>query len=120
PGALRAALTRLRAHLAGVTPALPEVAATLALGRRAFDCRAAVVATDPAGAIAALDELLHADSRIAGPAGRLRDLAADWVAGRDVDWAALHPDEGARRTGLPGYPFQRRRYWIDPVQKGAR
>ncbi|MEU4717887.1 beta-ketoacyl synthase N-terminal-like domain-containing protein, partial [Micromonospora purpureochromogenes] len=120
PGALRAALTRLRCHLAGAAPALPEVAATLALGRRAFDCRAAVVATDPASAVAALDELLHADTRIAGPANRLRDLAADWVAGGDVDWAALHPGEGVRRTGLPGYPFQRRRYWIDPVQKGAR
>ncbi|MGN9894490.1 AMP-binding protein [Micromonospora sp. L31] len=120
PGALRAALTRLRAHLAGAAPALPAVAATLALGRRAFDCRAAVVATDPAGAIAALDELLDADTRIAGPAGRLRDLAADWVAGGDVDWAALHPGGGVRRTGLPGYPFQRRRYWIDPPQKGAR
>ncbi|MEH0823915.1 MULTISPECIES: AMP-binding protein [unclassified Micromonospora] len=120
PEALRAALARLRTHLAGVAPALPEVAATLALGRRAFDCRAAVVATDLAGAIAALDELRDADTRIAGPAGRLRNLAADWVAGRDVDPAALHPGEGVRRTGLPGYPFQRRRYWIDPVEKGTR
>ncbi|MFI7491743.1 AMP-binding protein [Micromonospora echinaurantiaca] len=120
PVALRSALTRLRQHLAGTRPVLAEVAATLALGRRAFGCRAAVVATDPAGAVVALDELLGTDARVAGPAGELRELAAAWVAGRDVDWAALHPEGTLRRTGLPTYPFQRQRYWIDPPQKGAR
>ncbi|MFE9203232.1 AMP-binding protein [Micromonospora sp. NPDC007230] len=120
PAALRAALTRLRAHLAGAAPALPEVAATLALGRRAFAHRAAVVAADLPGALAALDVLLDTEARIAGDGGPLRELAADWVAGRDVDWDALHPEGTVRRTGLPTYPFQRQRYWIDPVQKGPR
>ncbi|MET8306623.1 AMP-binding protein [Micromonospora sp. NPDC005173] len=120
PVALRAALTRLRRHLAGTAPALAEVAATLALGRREFGCRAAVIATDPAAAVAALDELLSTDARVAGPAGALRELAADWVAGRDLDWTALHPAGGIRRTSLPTYPFQRQRYWIDPPQKGVR
>ncbi|PZF95301.1 beta-ketoacyl synthase N-terminal-like domain-containing protein, partial [Micromonospora deserti] len=120
PVALRAALTRLRQHLSGAAPALAEVAATLALGRRAFGCRAAVVATDLAGAVAALDELLTTDARLAGEPGRLRDLGAAWVAGRDVDWTELHPEGSIRRTGLPTYPFQRQRYWIDPPQKGAQ
>ncbi|MEU8023377.1 AMP-binding protein [Micromonospora haikouensis] len=138
PVALRAALRRLRQHLAGASPALAEVAATLALGRREFGCRAAVVATDLAAALAGLDELLDsvgpdelfaaagpaelpaADARVAGPDGELRELALDWVAGRDVDWSALHPEGGVRRTGLPTYPFQRQRHWIDPPQKGAR
>ncbi|MCW3816654.1 AMP-binding protein [Micromonospora sp. DR5-3] len=120
PVALRAALTRLRAHLAGAVPALPEVAATLALGRQAFAHRAAVVAADLPGALAALDVLLDTDARIAGDGGPLRELAADWVAGRDVDWDVLHPEGTVRRTGLPTYPFQRQRYWIDPVQKGPR
>ncbi|WP_319459354.1 AMP-binding protein [Micromonospora sp. RTP1Z1] len=120
PAALRAALTRLRTHLAGAAPALPEVAATLALGRRAFAHRAAVVAADLPGALAALDAVLDGDARIAGEGDALRELAADWVAGRDVDWAFLHPDGTVRRTGLPTYPFQRQRYWIDPVQKGPR
>ncbi|MET8833280.1 AMP-binding protein [Micromonospora sp. NPDC004540] len=120
PAALRAALTRLRAHLGGDAPALPVVAATLALGRRAFTHRAAVVAADLPGALAGLDALLDTDARIAGEGGPLRELAADWVAGRDVDWDALHPEGTVRRTGLPTYPFQRQRYWIDPVQKGPR
>ncbi|MCG5442017.1 AMP-binding protein [Micromonospora sp. NIE79] len=120
PVALRAALTRLRRHLAGSAPALAEVAATLALGRREFGCRAAVVATDAAGAVTALDELLSTDARVAGPAGALRELAASWVAGQHLDWTALHPADAIRRTSLPTYPFQRRRYWIDPPQKGER
>ncbi|MFG1918414.1 AMP-binding protein [Micromonospora sp. NPDC048898] len=120
PAALRAALTRLRRHLAGTAPTLAEVAATLALGRREFGCRAAVVATTPADAVAALDALLATDTRVVGPAGPLRDLAAGWVTGRSLDWTALHPADGVRRTSLPTYPFQRQPYWIEPPQKGVR
>ncbi|WP_406108768.1 AMP-binding protein [Micromonospora globbae] len=120
PAALAEALRRLRRHLAGAAPALAEVAATLALGRRAFACRAAVVAADLPGALAALDELLDTGVPVAGEPGELRELAAAWVAGRDVDWTVLHPEGAVRRTGLPTYPFQRQRYWIDPPQKGTR
>ncbi|MFD6692187.1 AMP-binding protein [Micromonospora aurantiaca (nom. illeg.)] len=120
PAALRAALARLRSHLAGAAPALSDVAATLALGRRAFAHRAAVVAADLPAALSALDVLLDTGARIAGDGGPLRETAAEWVAGRDVDWHALHPEGTVRRTGLPTYPFQRRRHWIDPVQKGPR
>ncbi|MEU5566947.1 AMP-binding protein [Micromonospora musae] len=120
PAALRDALTRLRAHLTGAAPALAEVAATLALGRRVFAYRAAVVVTDLAGAVAALDDLLESGVRVAGEPGELRELAAAWVAGQETDWAALHPEGAVRRTGLPTYPFQRQRYWIDPPQRGMR
>ncbi|MGK5739879.1 amino acid adenylation domain-containing protein [Micromonospora sp. URMC 103] len=120
PAALRDALTRLRGHLAGAAPALADVAATLALGRRAFACRAAVVAADLADATAALDDLLDTGARVAGEPGELRELATAWVAGRDVDLTVLHPAGAIRRTGLPTYPYQRQRYWIDPPQKGAR
>ncbi|WDZ82464.1 AMP-binding protein [Micromonospora cathayae] len=120
PAALRAALGRLRTHLAGTDAPLADVAWTLAVGRRALGCRAVVAAADPAGAVAALDELLATGGRAAGDPTELLDLAAGWLAGGDVDWAALHPDGGGRRTGLPTYPFQRQRYWIDPPQKGQR
>ncbi|MEV4523196.1 AMP-binding protein [Micromonospora tulbaghiae] len=120
PAALRAALARLRSHLAGAAPALSDVAATLALGRRTFAHRAAVVAADLPAALSALDVLLDSGARIAGDGGPLRETAAEWVAGRDVDWHALHPEGTVRRTGLPTYPFQRRRHWIDPVQRGPR
>ncbi|WP_345030837.1 acyltransferase domain-containing protein [Kutzneria kofuensis] len=41
-------------------------------------------------------------------------LAALWELGQQPDWAALRPDEPLRRVPVPGYPYQRSRYWIDP------
>ncbi|WP_433550344.1 MupA/Atu3671 family FMN-dependent luciferase-like monooxygenase [Micromonospora zamorensis] len=35
------------------------------------------------------------------------------VAGVGVDWAAITADCGGRRTSLPAYPFQRRRFWAE-------
>ncbi|MDT0490377.1 amino acid adenylation domain-containing protein [Streptomyces griseus] len=44
----------------------------------------------------------------------LRTAVGDiWLFGGAVDWPALH--QGPRdRVELPGYPFQRDRYWIEP------
>lgn len=48
-------------------------------------------------------------------AGRL------WAAGASVDWAALGQHEPRTRVPLPGYPYQRRRYWIDePPASGGQ
>ncbi|MFT3864035.1 MAG: SDR family NAD(P)-dependent oxidoreductase [Solirubrobacterales bacterium] len=44
-------------------------------------------------------------------------LAGAHCAGAEVDWAALAP--GARRVPLPTYPFQRRRYWLEPWAGGG-
>lgn len=37
-----------------------------------------------------------------------------WLAGAEIDWPALHQGERRRRVPLPPYPFERRRYWIEP------
>jgi acyl transferase domain-containing protein len=43
-----------------------------------------------------------------------------WCAGVEIDWAALHRDVPRRRISLPTYPFERKRYWIEPMRlKGA-
>ncbi|MFJ6408424.1 SDR family NAD(P)-dependent oxidoreductase [Streptomyces hydrogenans] len=46
-------------------------------------------------------------------------LAAAFVRGEDVDWTALPTEPGTRRVRLPGYPFQRERYWTgtDPAPR---
>jgi acyl transferase domain-containing protein/NADPH:quinone reductase-like Zn-dependent oxidoreductase/acyl carrier protein len=45
-------------------------------------------------------------------------LAQAHVAGASVDWQTLFAARGPRVVPLPTYPFQRRRYWVDPA--GAR
>ncbi|MFD9830860.1 type I polyketide synthase, partial [[Kitasatospora] papulosa] len=44
----------------------------------------------------------------------LTAFAAAHARGVPVDWARHHAGRGARRVELPGYPFQRRRFWLDP------
>lgn len=45
-------------------------------------------------------------------------LASLWSAGVAIDWAACHPMGQRRRLPLPGYAFQRRRYWVDAPVAG--
>ncbi|RKH58571.1 type I polyketide synthase [Corallococcus llansteffanensis] len=35
-----------------------------------------------------------------------------WLAGVDVDWAAVNGAQSRRRVSLPTYPFERRRHWV--------
>jgi phthiocerol/phenolphthiocerol synthesis type-I polyketide synthase E len=45
-------------------------------------------------------------------------VAELWAHGCAVDWQAMH--RGKRcRVSLPGYPFQRQRYWIDACRAAA-
>jgi iturin family lipopeptide synthetase A len=39
-----------------------------------------------------------------------------WLAGVDVNWKAFHAGEQCRRTSLPTYPFERHRYFIEPMR----
>src|SRR4029077_12938699 len=41
-----------------------------------------------------------------------------WTRGVDIDWTAF-AEPGRRRVGLPGYPFQRQRHWIEPAEPAA-
>ena len=38
-------------------------------------------------------------------------LGGLWRSGYDIDWAGFHRPFPARRITLPGYPFERQRYW---------
>jgi acyl transferase domain-containing protein/acyl carrier protein len=42
-----------------------------------------------------------------------------WARGVDVDWTAAFDGLAPRRVELPTYPFQRRRYWLEPVVRPA-
>ncbi|OLP20310.1 hypothetical protein BST81_00805 [Leptolyngbya sp. 'hensonii'] len=45
----------------------------------------------------------------------LHSLATLYNQGLEMNWARVDQDMGRRRLVLPTYPFQRQRYWIDPV-----
>jgi phthiocerol/phenolphthiocerol synthesis type-I polyketide synthase C len=45
----------------------------------------------------------------------LGSLGALWTAGHPVDWRHHFP-EGSRVVPLPTYPWQRERFWIEPVE----
>ncbi|MEU4477583.1 amino acid adenylation domain-containing protein [Micromonospora sp. NPDC023966] len=41
-----------------------------------------------------------------------------WLAGAPVDWTRFHGG-GRRRLVLPGYPFERHRYWVEAATRPA-
>ncbi|MGW8063186.1 SDR family NAD(P)-dependent oxidoreductase [Streptomyces ziwulingensis] len=120
--ALSRSLTRLADALdTADAPALADVARTLGTGRTHFPVRAAFVVRDRAELVRALRtaaarrEAPYVHAPATGEPA-LRRLAETYAHGGTVDWAALHPDDGAHRVPLPTYPFARDRYCVS----GAR
>jgi phthiocerol/phenolphthiocerol synthesis type-I polyketide synthase E len=44
----------------------------------------------------------------------LKTIGRLWLAGVEIDWSGFYSAQQCRRVPLPAYPFERRRYWIDP------
>jgi acyl transferase domain-containing protein len=65
----------------------------------------------------ALASLRHAQDRQPDDLFLLGALARLWLAGVPVDWEGFAAGETRRRVPLPTYPFERRRYWVDPPQR---
>jgi acyl transferase domain-containing protein len=45
----------------------------------------------------------------------LRTVGQLWLAGGSVDWEGMASGADAARVPLPGYPFQRQSYWVEPT-----
>jgi acyl transferase domain-containing protein/acyl carrier protein len=60
--------------------------------------------------IASLPEPDDKGSNGAAMVGALGEL---WVEGVEVNWEAFHAHEERRRVSLPGYPFERQRFWFE-------
>lgn len=55
--------------------------------------------------------LRHARGRAAEPV--LAGLCDLYIQGATIDWNALYAGQARRRIGLPVYPFERKRIWVD-------
>jgi acyl transferase domain-containing protein len=62
----------------------------------------------------------HPTEEAADPAKLLETLGRLWMAGVKIDWRKFYEDENRRRLALPSYPFERQRFWIDALARGAR
>ncbi len=143
---LREAARRLRDFLRGAPGlAANDVAHTLQIGRKAFEYRLAVIATDLEDLAQKLDGFLadrSHDDVMPGHvknAGRVtgylsasertafvqlitqsrdpRRLARLWSDGVIADFRGIDPGHPGRKTSLPTYPFVDERFWITQRKK---
>ncbi|MGE0722831.1 MAG: SDR family NAD(P)-dependent oxidoreductase, partial [Alphaproteobacteria bacterium] len=89
-----------------------DIAWTLAIGRRHFAHRRVFVAADRAGLRRALVNGAQLADALSGPLAAAR---ADYLAGGDPDWRALHAGLDLRRVPLPVYPFEGAHHWVPVV-----
>ncbi len=111
---------------------LADMAWTASVGRAHFKHRKGIVFRDEPSLRAGLEALAQTDASALtpiepsgayrpsgdGPEARDKDALAQaaaqaYEAGKTVPFAELYAGENRRRIPLPGYPFQRRRYWIE-------
>ncbi|CAM5452024.1 hypothetical protein SALBM135S_01912 [Streptomyces alboniger] len=135
----RTTLRELARDRGGPALSLADVAHTLRVGREQLDVRLAFPARELSAVRRVLRDVadgvesgvaLHDTARDRRPApdgaaerltralsdGDLTEAARLWAQGVEARW----PDSGARRVGLPTYPFARKRYWIpSPPERKA-
>ncbi len=61
-----------------------------------------------------LSSLGHIQSSDPDIVNMLNALGRLWAEGAAIDWQGFDSGERRRRVPLPGYPFERKRHWIDP------
>ncbi|WP_371227801.1 type I polyketide synthase [Roseovarius sp. 2305UL8-3] len=66
-----------------------------------------------------LSSLRHPDQDIADDAYHLGVIGRLWACGVEADWAQIWGEARRNRVPLPGYAFQRKRYFIEPGKAAA-
>ena len=72
---------------------------------------------NPKGIFVSLPQGPHTKSQAAGMADTLGQL---WLLGCTIDADGFYSHESRLRVALPTYPFERKRYWIDPPAHRAK
>ena len=58
--------------------------------------------------------LAHVREQRSDAEATLDATARLWMSGAEIDWKRFHANAEPRRIPLPTYPFERKRYWVDP------
>ncbi len=69
---------------------------------------------DPAVAPRVSATMRHPSEETSDFRALLASVGRVWTAGGAVDWAAIRGDTEVRRVALPGYPFQRKPFLVQP------
>ena len=64
---------------------------------------------------AVLSSVRHPQERVTDVIFLLNTIGRLWLAGVELDWPAFYAQERRHHIALPTYPFERERYWIDPL-----
>ncbi|MBK9371592.1 MAG: SDR family NAD(P)-dependent oxidoreductase [Deltaproteobacteria bacterium] len=119
PEALQTLISRLAEVVAEGKIALCDLAETWQQGRRAFERRAAFIATDLADLGQKLRaHLAGAPPQVDGAPEAMIAAARAFEAGEAVDWSSLGPT-GGRRVSAPTTPFVRSRHWMPQATRPA-
>jgi len=61
---------------------------------------------------------MHFDERVRDEFHSISECVGQlWLQGIDIDWLQFHESKSASRIPLPTYPFERKRYWLDPMME---
>ena len=62
-----------------------------------------------------LASLLEARGVVSDQEAVQKALGTLWINGVEVDWKGYYRHERRLRVSLPAYPFERKRYWVEPI-----
>jgi acyl transferase domain-containing protein len=63
-----------------------------------------------------LSSIRHPHEQESDVAFLLNTLGRLWLNGVEIDWLRFYEKERRHRVFLPTYPFERRRYWVEPTE----
>jgi amino acid adenylation domain-containing protein len=66
--------------------------------------------------VAVISSMKHPQETAAETRVLHSSLGRLWIAGADVNWKAFHAGEQCHRISLPTYPFEKTRYFIEPMR----
>jgi acyl transferase domain-containing protein/acyl carrier protein/SAM-dependent methyltransferase len=96
---------------------LYAVASMLAHGRSHFRKRAAFVCQDWNDL---LEQLKSADLSVPSGTGALAEVANQYLAGDNAALLELYPRASHQVFSMPAYPFERKRYWLQPARLSSK